>query len=74
VTDITVQPGTAVSLLPGRLHAIRSAGDCPLMHLHFYGKAFEIQGERVEFDVKTGQAYHLTLDERHLSYIIDARH
>ncbi len=74
VTDIIVKPGTAVSLLPGGIHAIQSAGDCPLLHLHFYGKSFEIQGERTEFDVKTGQAHHLTLDENNLSYIIDARH
>ncbi|MYB33857.1 MAG: hypothetical protein F4X92_01750 [Gammaproteobacteria bacterium] len=74
VSDISVKPGTAVSLLPGGIHAIQSAGDCPLLHLHFYGKSFEIQGERTEFDVKTGQAYHLTLDENDLSYIIDIRH
>lgn len=74
VADIIVKPGTAVSLLPGGIHAIQASGDCPLLHLHFYGKSFEMQGERTEFDVKTGQAYHLTLDESDLSYIIDARH
>ena len=71
ITDIIVEPGTAVSLLPGGIHAIQSAGDCPLLHLHFYGKSFEIQGERTEFDVRTGQACHLTLDDNDLSYIID---
>ncbi len=74
ITDIAVKPGTAVSLLPGGIHAIQSSGNCPLLHLHFYGKSFDIQGERTEFDAKTGQPYYLTLDNNDLSYIIDARH
>lgn len=74
IKDITVQPGVAVSMLPGEIHSIRSAGTCPLLHLHFYGKSFEIQGERIEFDIETGQAYPLTLDNNYLSYIIDAKH
>ncbi|MCY4218267.1 MAG: hypothetical protein OXE56_03210 [Gammaproteobacteria bacterium] len=73
IADIIVQPGTAVSLLPGGIHAIESVGNSPLLHLHFYGKSFEIQGERVEFDKKTGRSYHLTLDDNNLSYIIDAK-
>ncbi|MXZ81497.1 MAG: hypothetical protein F4Z15_09115 [Gammaproteobacteria bacterium] len=71
--DITVRPGTAVSMLPGGIHSIRASGNTPLLHLHFYGQSFEIQGERTEFDLERGTAKYFTMNDSDLSYIIDMK-
>ncbi len=71
VNQITVKPGTAVSMLEEGIHSIHAEGDQPLLHLHLYGKSFARQGERTEYDLELGIAEHLVMGE--LDYIEDAR-
>lgn len=52
---LTCEPGTAVSMLPEGIHAIEGVGTEPLLHLHFYGKRFEDQGARTEYDLENGK-------------------
>ena len=71
VTELTVQPGLAVSLMPDGIHAIEAKSSEPLLHLHLYGLGFPRQGERREFDPKTGQVHRFHLKD--LGFIEDAR-
>ena len=71
VNEIVVKPGTAVSMLGDGIHSIDAQGDQPLLHLHFYGKSFATQGQRVEYDLENGVAERFTM--RDLDYIEDAR-
>lgn len=73
VNEITVQPGTGISMLEGGIHSISGSGSEPLLHLHFYGKSFLAQGERAEYDMEQGTIEYLTFSEEDLSYIRDAR-
>ena len=54
--SLTVEPGTAVSMLPGGIHSIHAESDEPLLHLHFYGLSMQRQSIRTEYDTKTGRA------------------
>ena len=69
--EILVKPGTAVSMLEDGIHSIHAQGDAPLLHLHFYGKSFENQGERTEYDLEKGVSVKMKLAD--LDYIEDAR-
>ncbi|WP_282605388.1 cysteine dioxygenase family protein [Pelagibius sp. Alg239-R121] len=71
VTELTVQPGLAVSLMPGGIHAIEAKSSEPLLHLHLYGLGFPQQGKRREFDQETGQVHRFHLKD--LGFIEDAR-
>lgn len=70
-TELTVRPGTAVSLMPDGIHAIEAESNEPLLHLHLYGQGFAHQGERREFDPETGQVHRFRLED--LGFIEDAR-
>ena len=71
VNEIVVKPGTAVSMLEDGIHSIAAQGDEPLLHLHFYGTSFPKQGQRIEYDLDTGIAERLFLED--LDYIVDLR-
>ena len=73
IDEITVQPGTGVSILEGGIHSISGSGNEPLLHLHFYGRSFLAQGERREYDVERGCVEYLTFSKKDLDYIKDAR-
>ena len=68
--EITVKPGTAVSIMPEGIHSI-DAGDKPLLHLHLYGKGFSSQMERMEFDLEAGSVRRFMLDD--VGFVEDAR-
>jgi predicted metal-dependent enzyme (double-stranded beta helix superfamily) len=70
VTELTVKPGTAVSMMPEGIHSIH-AGDNPLLHLHLYGKSFQSQSERQEFNLETGEVRSFVLED--VGFIEDAR-
>jgi len=61
--EITVAPGTGVSLLPDGVHSIHAVSDQPLLHLHLYGMGFPHQGERVEYDLEAGEAVRFKLED-----------
>ena len=69
--EILVKPGSAISLLPEGIHSIHANSDEPLLHLHLYGKGFEFQGERNEYDLESGAVKRFKLDD--ISVIEDAR-
>lgn len=69
--ELTVRPGTAVSLMPDGIHAIEAESIEPLLHLHLYGQSFPNQGERREFDPETGKVHRFHLED--LGFIEDAR-
>ncbi len=69
--ELTVRPGTAVSLMPDGIHAIEAESSAPLLHLHLYGLSFPRQGERREFDPETGEVHRFKLED--LGFIQDAR-
>ena len=71
VGTIDVQPGTAVSMLPDGIHSIEALGDEPLLHLHLYGRAFEHQSERFEFEPSESRGYQFQLEN--FGHIEDAR-
>jgi predicted metal-dependent enzyme (double-stranded beta helix superfamily) len=71
VNEIVVQPGTAVSMLEDGIHSIAAEGDAPLLHLHFYGTAFEQQGLRKEYDLDTGLSESMFLED--LDFVEDVR-
>ncbi|MGB1311592.1 MAG: hypothetical protein ACPG47_10285 [Leucothrix sp.] len=53
LTEITINPGTAVSIMSEGIHSIHG-GDQPLLHLHLYGKGYAAQQERKAFDLEAG--------------------
>ena len=71
VNEIVVKPGSAVSMLGDGIHSISAQGKKPLLHLHFYGRSFENQGERAEYDLEQGIAERFMMED--LDYIEDAR-
>lgn len=48
--EITIGPGESVSMLVGGIHSIEGVRAEPAMMLHCYGKAFEQQSGRLEYD------------------------
>ncbi len=70
VAELTVKPGTAVSMMPEGIHSIH-AGDDPLLHLHLYGRNFQSQSERKEFNLETGAVRRFVLED--VGFIEDAR-
>ena len=71
VAELTVQPGTAVSMLPGGIHAIEANGTTPLLHLHLYGCMFEQQSERRQFDLESGTVRTFRLED--VGFVTDVR-
>ncbi len=69
--EILVEPGRAISMLPEGIHSIEMLTDEPLLHLHLYARGFEFQGERSEYDLKTGEVKCFKLEE--VGLIEDAR-
>lgn len=55
--EVTVSPGTAVSLMPDDIHCIRVINDKPSLHLHFYGLSLEFLPNRVFYESEEGGRY-----------------
>lgn len=70
-TTLMVEPGKAVSMMPDGIHAIAVEGTKPILNLHLYGKRFEDQSERSEFDEATGEQFVFRLET--LGEIVDRR-
>ncbi|MEM7562116.1 MAG: cysteine dioxygenase family protein [Pseudomonadota bacterium] len=70
VTELSVKPGTAVSMMPEGIHSIH-AGEKPLLHLHLYGKSFETQTERNEYDLENAKVRRFVLED--IGFVEDAR-
>lgn len=68
--EITVKPGTAVSMMPEGIHSIH-AGDQPLLHLHLYGRGYAAQMERMAFDLEAGSVRRFMLED--VGFVEDAR-
>ena len=58
-------------MLGDGIHSISAQGEKPLLHLHFYERSFENQGERAEYDLEKGIAERFMMED--LDYIEDAR-
>lgn len=54
----TVKPGTAIAFMPDEVHSIMLQGKEPAIHLHLYGKPFELMTDRIWFDVAKGTTAH----------------
>jgi len=52
--EFTVTPGTAIAFMPDDIHSIHVPGDNPILHLHLYGRGFEMMNGRIAFDVEEG--------------------
>ncbi len=68
---LTVEPGTAVSMLPDGVHSIAAADDQPLLHLHLYQTMFENMKTRREFDEETGEVFSFRMEN--FGSIVDLR-
>ncbi|MGH6884219.1 hypothetical protein [Hypericibacter sp.] len=64
----TVKPGTAIAFMPDEIHSIQLQGKEPAIHLHLYGKPFELMTDRVWFDVAKGTTAHFATP----SNVVDA--
>ena len=54
--SVTIDAGEAVSMLQGGIHSVEAIGTGPVLMLHCYGKAYEDQLSRLEFDLGTGKS------------------
>lgn len=54
VAKLTIGVGESVSMLSDGIHAIEVAGTERIMMLHCYGKGFEHQDDRLEYDMNAG--------------------
>lgn len=52
--EVTVRPGTGLSLMPEDIHAIEIVGDAPTRHLHIYGMELGLLDDRMAYDMETG--------------------
>ncbi|GAB5468574.1 MAG: cysteine dioxygenase family protein [Rhodospirillales bacterium] len=71
IGERNVAPGRAIALGPEAIHAIEAHAAAPLLHLHLYGVAFALQGERREYDPETGEVRAFVLEN--VGFIEDAR-
>ena len=54
VREVTVEPGTALALMPEDIHSIHTLGTQSTRHLHVYGLALERLDNRMAYDAETG--------------------
>ena len=52
--SVTISDGESVSMLAEGIHALEAVDPEPVMILHCYGKAFDKQAARLEYDVDAG--------------------
>ena len=71
VAELVVKPGNAVSMLRDGIHSIEANGEQPLLHLHLYGRSFDTQLERRQFDPATKTVRRFVLDD--VGFVADAR-
>ena len=58
VGELTISDGESISMLVGGIHAIEAVGEERSMMLHCYGKGFDHQTDRLEFDETSGTCAH----------------
>jgi len=51
---VTLKSGDAIAFMPEDIHRICVISEKPTRHFHLYGKGFEQQTDRLEFDIKKG--------------------
>jgi predicted metal-dependent enzyme (double-stranded beta helix superfamily) len=51
---IVLSLGDAVALMPNDIHHINAISECPTRHFHLYGKGFDQQTDRIEFNLNEG--------------------
>ncbi len=53
---VVLKAGDAIAFMPEDIHRINVVSETPTRHFHLYGKGFEQQTGRLEFDRKAGTA------------------
>jgi predicted metal-dependent enzyme (double-stranded beta helix superfamily) len=53
---VVLKKGDAIAFMPQDIHRICVVSDRPTRHFHLYGKGFEQQTDRLEFDLQAGTA------------------
>ena len=61
VSEIVVEPGRGIALLPDDIHSVEIRNARIIRHLHFYGQALESLSERLSFDLDAGIAKPMSL-------------
>ena len=51
---VVLRGGDAIAFMPEDIHRINVVSEVPTRHFHLYGKGFDQQTERLEFDQKRG--------------------
>ncbi|MDG2277404.1 MAG: cysteine dioxygenase family protein [Pseudomonadales bacterium] len=53
---VTLSKGDAIAFMPEDIHRIQVTSEIPTRHFHLYGKGFEQQTDRLEFNLADGTA------------------
>lgn len=52
--ELVLKDGDSVAFMPDDIHRVQVVSQSPTRHFHFYGKGFNQQTDRLQFDVKDG--------------------